>query len=294
MAVLTKMPERPARVIDPNAPIEQQHAALMSLIADPPQNSRPVTFSPGLSTWILENLNGNNRNKRPAKIKIFAEAMSEKAWRLTGDTVKFDKRGALLDGQNRLSACVFSGAAFTTHAIFGIDPNAFNVIDTNSVRTNGDTFKIGGVKNAGVVSGAMRWLAIYKSGDETNRSLSFDNATLYALYKTFDEKALSAAASYAMAVKVLPRGALAAHIYMFLKKDTKTADIFARDLAKGARGAGKLIEKVMALKTQQMGRLHEVHVNALTIIAWNAYRSKKNVTATMLKWTETNDYPTIK
>jgi hypothetical protein len=65
---------------------------------------------------------------------------------LTGDTLKFGTNGDLLDGQNRLRACITSGIPMQTRVVFGIDPVAFKYLDTGTVHTSGDTFKVAGVR----------------------------------------------------------------------------------------------------------------------------------------------------
>lgn len=292
MAIVSTVQKEP-RFIDPESTPEKQVSNLKSLIKDPPQNSRILTVTPELAQWVLENLNNNNRRHRPAKIKAWSEVMRCGGWILTGDTLKFGRSGMLLDGQNRLKACLRSGVAFKTYVAFGIEDRAFDVIDTNSVRTNSDTFQIAGVEYHRIVAPAVRWLMIYEN-DPMDRGLSFDNATLYSYYRaSIDAEQMGRAARHAVAVSGLSQGALAAHLYMFYRVNVKATKAFATDLEGYLRGGRKLIDKIALLRKQAMGRLHEVQVNALTIIAWQAYRNGETVTAATLKWTESNDYPSI-
>jgi hypothetical protein len=284
---------KPTRFTDPNKPVKDQATNLLALIKEPPENSRILTVTPELAQWILENINTNNRRQRPGKIKAWAAVMAAGDWLLTGDTIKFGKSGALIDGQNRLAACFRGGVPFRTYAAFGIEDRAFNVIDTNSVRSNADTFKMAGVEYDRIVAHAVRWLMIY-DGDPLDRSRSIPNTELWDYYqKHVDAEQMRRAARHAYNIKGLPHSALAAHLYLFYHKNAKATKAFATDLEGYQRGGKKLIDRIADLRKQAMGRLHETQVNALFILTWRAYRDNKTVTAKTFKWTETNEYPAI-
>lgn len=281
------------RYIDPSAPVGKQLAVLEDLVKNPPENSRIITFTPPLCQEILDTRNTNNRKRKPARIKRYGEAMANEAWVLSGDTIKFGKSGLLLDGQNRLRACVRSGVKFRTHVVFGIDDQAFIVIDSGKTRTIGDTVFTAGVKYPEIAAPCVRWLMIYED-NPTNRGASFSNQELLQFYRTrLDQDQVELAAQRASAVKGIPRGNLAAHLYLFERKHGPTAKRFSDDLAKGQRAGRKLPDKLHRLRAQNMGRLHEVQVNALIIQAWNAYRAGETLSAKHLNWNENREYPAI-
>jgi hypothetical protein len=282
--------ERTGRFIDPKAPPEKQYEGLRSFIEKPPEGSRVVVLAPGLCELILNRINSNNRNQRPGNIKRFAAAMSADNWLITGDTIKFSKKGFLLDGQNRLAASVRSQQPFRTHVVFGIDDDAFDRIDSNAVRTNSDTFKIAGIANSKVSAPAVRWLMI-----GTDRGRKIENAELLIhLREHVDEERLQFWIEKAVeAGRVLPRGVLAALFYQFSEKSTKLCERFAADL-KANKGNGKrLLDQIKDMRKQSLGRLHELQISALIILTWNAYRAGKALTKTMLKWDDAKEYPTI-
>jgi hypothetical protein len=284
-----------ARYIDPNAPLDKQTAVLRELIKNPPENSRTISFSPVLSDWILTELLGStNRKKKPARIKRYAAAMEREAWHLTGETIVFGKSGLLLDGQNRFAACVRAGIPFRTYVVFGIDDSVFVTINSGKARTPSDTFHTSGVVHPQIVSPAVRWIMLYENGNPTART-SFSNQEMFDFWKTkTDEDRLALAIERAMkAVKAIPLGTLAAHLYLFDKKHPPTAKRFADDLAKNVRGGRKLSDMLVRARKQNMGRLHDVWINAIVVSAWNAYRANETVTTRHLRWTEAKEYPTI-
>lgn len=284
------------RFIDPNAPLAKQRASLDALIQNPPENSRVCVFSPDLAASILEDLNGQNRSQRPMRIRRFARDMTEKRWLLSGDTIKFGRSGLLRDGQNRLQACVHSNTPFKTHVVFGVDDRAFKVMDTGATRTGIDAFKIEGVPSPRVAAPAVRWIAIYeRSSTEPDRGVSFDNAFLLEYYKSnIEAQRLNIAIERAVAVgQPFPPGPLAALLYRFDAKDSRTSKQFALDLEKRERGGRKLAEKLSELRKQQGGRLHELQLHALIIQAFNAYRQKATVTQKILNWHDGREFPEI-
>lgn len=148
-------------------------ANLTSLIKNPPQNSRVCEFTPELAEYILTNLNVNNRPRKSAKIILFKRDMQANNWSMTGETIKFGTDGNLKDGQNRLAACVQAQVPFTTHVIFGIDPNTFHHMDTGTSRNANDVLSIMGVKNANKMSNAIKYILSYRKGfTDTGRSIT--------------------------------------------------------------------------------------------------------------------------
>lgn len=294
-AASTLPPPKAPRFIDPNAPLATQIEMLLELIKNPPENSRIVTFSPALADWVLTERNGANRKLKPTRVKRYAEAMTNNKWMLTGETIIFSKgHGMLLDGQNRLSACTRCSKKFRSHVVFGIDDAVFTVINTAKARTPSDMFYKKGMAHPSIVAAAVRWLMIYAGGDPTQRP-SFSNDEMWDFYNDqVDHDLLSEEVEQAgQASRALPRGALAAHLYLFHKRNQAMKKKFIDDLSKNVRGARKLTTILLRARKDNMGRLNDVWVNALLVQTWNAYRAGEPVTAKTLKWSDTREYPAI-
>lgn len=265
------------------------------IITTPPGSpSVVIDITPELAHEILEKRNNNNRNHRPTKIKRFAADMTSASWIVTGDTVKFGSNGELLDGQNRLRAGVISDATFRTHVVFGIDPVAFKYLDSGTVRTSGDTFKVAGVPNAEIAGKATRWLMIFAT-ENMDRGISVANADLFEHYqKKVNKDSLERAIADAKKVsRLVPTGTLAAMLYLFERKDTKLARIFAHDLEKEMRGGRTLLTRLRNLRRDNGGRLNEKYATAFTVMVWNAYRRGESIRGSQLKWTDAEPHPVI-
>ncbi len=96
-----------------------------------------VNVTPPLAEMYLER-NGRNRNIRPDVVSNYARDMSAHRWQITGEAIKLDADGNLLDGQHRLRAVIKSGETVTMLVIEGLPPEAQRVMDSGKPRTAGD------------------------------------------------------------------------------------------------------------------------------------------------------------
>jgi hypothetical protein len=293
-------PKPPPRFINPTASLEDQIANLKALMNDPPENSRVIVITPALAQWIIDNLNTRNRKRRPKRIQTYARAMVI-GWVLNGATLVFS-RTAILDGQNRLYACIVAQVPFKTHVVFGIDGDAFDSIDAGASRTGSDTFYVAGIKDWRIVSPATRWIRLledaWKNGGQPKRgdsNISNPEHLRYYLDHVAKERMAQAAKRARKApAKIFDRGQLAALLYTFDKADTDRTKRFALDLEKTQRGVLKLSKVLAELKGAQLGRMHESQRAAMIIRAWNAYRQPNRVPRKQeLLWSEAQDFPQL-
>lgn len=103
----------------------------------------------------LMHRNTNNRRIKNRKIANYARDMVEGAWNADASDIKFDRDGTLLDGQNRLLACMEANVPFPTLIRTGLDPSARDHVDTGSARTTGDAFRMHQVVDYNVMAAAV-------------------------------------------------------------------------------------------------------------------------------------------
>lgn len=204
------------RKLSSESSTEDQISTLKSLIKNPPQNSRVVEFTPEIAEYILTHLNVNNRPRKTQKIIEYKRDMQNDNWSLTGETVKFGTDGHLKDGQNRLAACMQAGVPFTTHAIFGIDPNTFHHMDTGKNRGADDVLAIMGVTNARKIAQTIKFLLNWGKG-KTNTAGAADNQEIKDAYlNKYSPELLQESVSWAQKVYAYTRypvGHIAATFY---------------------------------------------------------------------------------
>lgn len=104
----------------------------------------------------LDEFNTHNRKMRPSQRNQLATDMESNNWMFTGDTIKFDRNGVLMDGQHRLAAIAASGKMEWLIVVRGIEPRAQAAIDIQSRRMAYDALRLrgsdGDMKNAAAVA----------------------------------------------------------------------------------------------------------------------------------------------
>lgn len=88
-------------------------------------------------------MNMVNRRISPERVNAYAYSMANGDWQQNGESIKFNKRGELIDGQHRLSAVIKSGKPVTMLIAYDIDDDV-NIIDRNRPRSATDVLRISG------------------------------------------------------------------------------------------------------------------------------------------------------
>jgi hypothetical protein len=130
-----------------------------------------VLVTPEDAGVVLEN-NDGNRNLNSRHVEVLANSMSLGEWVETGDTIKLDRSGRLLDGQHRLMAVRASGVSAKFDFAFGVATEAFDRIDVGRGRTAGNIFEIAGYTNGTTLASAAKVLMAVESGFKTVRSVN--------------------------------------------------------------------------------------------------------------------------
>ena len=273
------------RQLSADLDINEQMSTLHSLVKNPPQNSRVVQFSPELAAYILENLNVGNRSPKPKQIKAYSADMMYDKWSLTGQPVVFGSHGMLLDGQNRLSACVRANKPFTTHAVFGVEPSSFVHFDIGKNRNNTDVFTILGVPYPRETGLVIRLLMAWETGHASTRSVSATNEQMRQYYiDNINDAMLELAiksAKQANKTTSYPVAHLATLFYKAaMKGDLEKVKSFMVDLASNF-GSGPrapiryLLETIVKMKMNKTSPVTSEHYSILLVRTWNNYKLGK-------------------
>lgn len=267
---------------------DEQLSNLKSLLKNPPQNSRVCEFTPELAEYILENLNINNRPRKSKKIIEYKSDMQAGNWSLTGETIKFGTDGHLKDGQNRLAACMQAQTPFTTHAIFGIDPETFHHMDTGKVRAADDVLAIMGVKNAKKIALTVKFLISYGKGKvDTQGGVS--NQEIKDAYLTkFDPELLQLSVSWANKVynqTRYPQGQIASTYYMAVKagKQDKIEEFYTCLMTQTGTANSSPVKLQKHLTTMRGNRVHITSRDYSVLLsrAFYCFVNKKRMTKDM-------------
>jgi hypothetical protein len=97
-------------------------------------------------TLLAKNMKNNRSVKR--KKETFARDMRRGRYiARTGETIKFDRNGTLVDGQNRLHAVRLADVSVVMTICTCVDDRAMLVVDSGTSRTDADAARIIGIKN---------------------------------------------------------------------------------------------------------------------------------------------------
>lgn len=133
------------------------------------------TISPQRAAEIYESY-VRNRSIRKVKVNQYGRAMDGSAgkWWMNGEGLIFDWNGVPINGAHRCLASMESGCSFRTLVVRGVDPEAFQAIDSGAVRQFGDDLAIQGVSNAKSAAGLLRKIACWnfnKARDAESRGV---------------------------------------------------------------------------------------------------------------------------
>lgn len=244
-----------------------------------------------------------NRRIRPLKVSEFAADMAAGRWRETGEAIKLDEHGRMIDGGHRCSAIIMSGATIPTLVVYGVSEDSRVAMDTGTSRSLADILEFRGERQTRTLAAAVAALAARRGGSARNagsggrisgnRSLS--RQALLDVLEQHPGIRESVTTLYT-AVKHLrmPYGIAAALHYDMCELDRDDAEHFWTSLADGSgleRGNPifTLREKLLENAGKRTGKLQVEVVHAFIIKAWNAYREGRELT--QLKWTRGGAHP---
>lgn len=265
--------------------IEVQIDNLKSLIKNPPSTSRVCHFGPELATYIIENLNVGNRSPKPRQIRVYADDMANDNWSVTGVPIVFATNGQLLDGQNRLMAAVRAGVPFTTHVVFGVEPQSFVHFDIGKTRTNMDVFQIMGAPYPLETSKFVKLYQAYSQGSASTRSLKMTNDEMRSFYNDFvDQDLLVLAIKHSKKVAKnvkFPTAHLTCLFYIaaqngHLEKVKQFMVDMETNFGAGPRSPVRmLLETVARMRMDPTLSLSSQHYGVLLTRAWSNYKAGK-------------------
>jgi hypothetical protein len=243
-----------------------------------------VQVTPALAKkWLGMNAE-NNRLPKHAKIPSYARDMLTGRWNPnTGETIKFDENGVLVDGQNRLHAVIDAGIAVEFDVARGLPSSAMQVIDTGAARTNADVLKIAGAAERGRTASIVRWVILWDLNVFTGAAGTIRPTNTEILDRYRQESGAFDAATR-RATDCQKRGlgtgtpAGVAH-FLFSRVDVESTHQFFDQYISGANLPER--SAVLALRNKmariRIDRLSRAEQLALFVRSWNAFRERRTV-----------------
>jgi hypothetical protein len=253
-----------------------------------------IRVSPRMAAkWLMKNK--NNRPLSQTRVDYYCDMLLNKKWMITGEAIKFDWDGNLLDGQHRLAACVKSKASFKTVVIRGLDPNSFMFMDETMPRGNAHRLHCAHEKNSAVLGTAINRAIVVDRGGIGKRKIRPDE--VFSFLNDNPKIRDSASLSKSMEKKttaVKPATFTALH-YLFSKAGPEINNTFWERVAEGIglkRGMPEMVLRSRLLKdSASQAKLREIVIMALIIKTWNSVVLGKPLKG--LQWRDGEPFPKI-
>jgi hypothetical protein len=259
-----------------------------------------VEITPELAAELLKR-NVKNRTLSPKKLKIYVEDMKNGKWVLNGETIQFNKKGELINGQHRLTAVILSGVTIFVLVVTGVeDERAFATIDQGLMRGAHTVLQLKGVKNAkrmeSISKKLMLWdTAEHKENFTTLAGKSFSITAIAEYYEEHKEEIDFIYEQFKDAAILRTckayTGVFVALIlcYRYSPKETLT---FIEKFKTGANLSENnpillLRNKLTHVTVKDTGRRWELEVMAMIIKSFNNFVTGK--TSKLLRWNIENE-----
>lgn len=258
-------------------------------------DARLVWVTPALaSEWL--GANTRNRKKKVKKIEQYGRDMGRGKWPVTGQTIIFDWNGVLVDGQNRLQACVDSGASFRTIVVWGVDPEAFRHIDRGTPRSFADALGIDGEINNKTLSSVIPYLFRWERGlsiTHGNGAPTMDEA--YDILARYPEIRDSLRWQHPpREIAIVPSVGVFMHFQLSRLDETRAETFFSLlypgDGLPAGHAIGTLRKQLVKYRVALAGATpSNLKVIAWTYRSWNHWVNGQKVST--IKWTPDMDFP---
>lgn len=248
------------------------------------------TVTPAIAgAWLTQNT--HNRKPKQSNVDRYARDMEADHWPVTGDSIKFNWDDVLIDGQNRLRACIKANRPFVTYVIRGLAPDVQVNVDSGVKRTFGDILKINGESQTAMLAAAVRAGLLWEMADAggyspigySQRAVSPQEQGGWLVDNPGIRKAVKVTARLSASFLHLPSGPVAAVAYRALTLALDDAEYFFEEaLIKGdnlAEGSPALALRAWLLRQQsQPGHVLPPYVyQGIFIKAWNCYINGQSV-----------------
>ena len=235
--------------------------------------------------WLSKNT--NNRNIRRNVVAAYARDMRAGNWQLTGDAIRFDRAGTLIDGQHRLHAVITAEASVPMLVVKGLGEDVQSVIDTGAKRSPGDMLRLDGVQHPNILAAAARLaVALERVRAGLAKGISAVVVTHAEMREWIDANpdvysAATAAQSYYRELRV-PPSVLAVAVLTLARVDIDDCNEFFTSLTNHATaGPGDPRSAYLTRLTasqRQRERLNQVEHLGLIYRTWNAWRKGETLT----------------
>lgn len=257
-----------------------------------PFPTKPGTVTIKITPALAEAWLGRGRKNRTVSqiyVHLYANDMRNGEWGITGEPIKFDWDGAMIDGQHRLLAIIESGVSIVSDVRLGLDPAVFINMDTGQKRCASHFLTIAGETNTAMLGAALGNVLSYQRG--YYRRLGMGKYTHNEIASALvQHPTIRDSVSFGRATTMLlPPGLGTALHYLATRVNKDKADLFWKQLE---TGAGLTLTSPVYLLRERLsadramaskrGRARSVELSALVIKSFNSFVEGKPMR--LLRW----------
>lgn len=256
-------------------------------------------------------LTKNRPTNRPIKEGVVAKyiiEMKEGRWKEnTGEAIKFNTAGELIDGQHRLTALYRANMSFHFDFANNIEDEVIKVLDSGLPRSTVDNFAMAGVSNFNSLPSIIKLFYALRNGYRssagsiTTAKVNLTTSKIFEIYNEqpvfWDEVAQNATNFYSRFHKTLAPSVLGAAYALFINCASQIkVNNFFEQLVTGNPAQGEAFNKAVNLLRYKLLKdktdkrkmpIPEKH--ALIIKAWNLFI--RNLDAKSLTFKENEEFP---
>jgi hypothetical protein len=240
-----------------------------------------VEMNLALAKKLLGQNAENNRNVRPGKVDQYVRDMLAGHWPITGETIKVNTEGVLMDGQHRLTALIEAarinpGIEVPMLIAYNVDPSVMPVLDTGVPRGLHDLVGIAhSAKQSHLVAAVVRRILQWEQGNylgASGRAGGVPTHTECLIRLEKDVEGFVAAAARGRDVqqsRLAPGAPSGTAFYLFRQIDAEKAHTFFDHLISGENLSGSILTLRNRLIRADRLKAHEYV--ALYVRTWNAW-----------------------
>jgi hypothetical protein len=229
--------------------------------------------------------------------KYLNDMLSGKWIENSGESIKFNRQGNLIDGMHRLNAIVLFGKGVKMLVAYNVDDKAFEVIDTGKVRNSNDVFNILQIQYAAIITSAIKRYTALKEGRKSGTSANYRILTNQEVVEIYykDQYRYDKVAKYIYAlyenIGRIMEPALLSSMYLYLSDvdETATEEFFNQIENPTSTGVVQKLKLHFAREKYSNKKMNKMLKNALFIKAWNYFR--KGMIPLKLKHSFDDNFP---
>ena len=255
---------------------------VMKKIADlPVLTMEYVEVTPDMAWDFLSRTTIKNRFITQSTVHKYARQIMAERWCVTGEALKFDDVGNLLDGQHRLWGFIETGLESAVFLVIkNIPASSQSFIDTPKPRTPANTFEMEGVPDPRIAAAPVNMLKEYEHNRMPGSSawrVALDNQGIYQYTLDHPDVLTSVSAvADSKGLKDLGKPATIAFTHCVTSRlnPTVAADFWRRIAEADYDGLGdpvqRIRERLIIARRQPHSTVSPTMTAALIFKAWNA------------------------